>query len=74
MNFSEKGIVVKPFLPNDVNDITLLGLKYRDTILDFHISGTGTTIDHFSINGKKMNECFVAADSKGKFVVEIELH
>ena len=73
MNFTEKGITFKPFLLNEVNSMSLLGLKYRNSVLDINISGSGTRIKHFYINGKETNKIFLPKDSKGHINIEIIL-
>lgn len=73
MSFSEKGITLNPYLMEGINEISLLGLKYRNSIMDINISGSGNSIKRFFINGKETNEFFIGNDSKGKIVIEIEL-
>lgn len=73
LKFSESGITFMPFLPEGVDDISLLGLKYRNSTLDIHISGSGNSIEHFLVNGKETNNFFVSKDSIGKISIEIQL-
>ncbi len=73
MQFTEKGIYFSPFLSEEVNEVSLLGLEYRDALLDIHISGAGTVIKGFSINGKKTDEFFIDSKSTGKIKIDIEV-
>ncbi|QOD60738.1 hypothetical protein H9I45_15570 [Polaribacter haliotis] len=73
MDFSEKGITFSPFLPKEINDVEFLGLKYRNSIIDIHISGSGNKIEQFSVNGKKSDDFFLSKDLEGKITVEITL-
>ncbi|TAJ11439.1 hypothetical protein DMA11_16755 [Marinilabiliaceae bacterium JC017] len=73
MHFSDKGIAFKPFLPEGVHELSLKGLKYRDAILDITISGTGSVIESFAVNGKKTKDYFLPAKIDEKTVVEIKV-
>ena len=73
IHFSNKGITFKPFIPSQINDVSLLGLKYRNSVLDIHISGSGNSIEHFYINGTESNVFFLPKDSKGRINIDIKL-
>ena len=73
MKFSEQGVTFKPFVPDGINSMSLLGLRYRNSTLDIHITGTGTTIEHFFVNGLETGNFFIPADSNGKIAIEINL-
>ena len=74
MSFSEKGIIFKPYLMEGINEISLLGLKYRNSIMDINILGTGNSIKRFTINGIESSDFFISNDLNGKVVIEIELN
>jgi hypothetical protein len=74
LDFSVKGITFKPYLPDGINKITLVGLKYRRSILDIDIVGTGNNIEHFFINGKDQSKFFLPSDSQGKVNIKIMLN
>lgn len=73
MQFSVKGISFEPFLPDQINSISLLGLKYKNSMLDINISGPGNYIENFYINGKEYDDFFLPQDSEGKINIEIRL-
>jgi glycogen debranching enzyme len=73
MDFSEKGIRFKPFLPEGVEEVALLGLKYRDAMLDIHVSGTGNQIGRFLINGVPATDPFIKSNLNKHLKIEIEL-
>ena len=73
MDFSEKGILFKPYFTNGMNEISLLGLKYRNAILNVYISTSDSNADSFSINGKETTNFFLPKDSKGNINIEIKL-
>lgn len=73
MNFSEQGVTFTPFLPKGINSISLLGLSYKDMILDVNISGVGKRIKHFSVNDKTSDSHFISENIDGKVRVNIQL-
>lgn len=73
MNFSEAGIAFQPFLPDYIEEITLLNLKYRKAILDIYISGEGKEIISFKINDVKTSNFSLHANVAGKQKIEIEI-
>lgn len=74
MDFSETGIIFKPFLPDAVDNTSLLGLKYRDAMLNITISKSdASTTDQFYIDGKEATEFFLPKDAKGNIDIEIKI-
>lgn len=73
MQFSEAGISFQPFLPEGIEELSLLGINYRDVILDIHISGKGNSISQFSINGEPSDKFFIGTETSGKVVLEIKM-
>jgi hypothetical protein len=81
MVFEVNGIVFAPTKPmlwpygfDDMNQkISLTNVKYRNAILDIHVTGWGNKVASFKINGefKKLPE--LAATATGKQVIEIEV-
>jgi len=70
---SVDGVYFKPFLPYNVQHIELLGMKYKNAILDIDIAGEGTVIEHFSINGKEQKTFFLPGNSVGNIKIQIKL-
>lgn len=73
LNISNKGIAFNPFLTDEIENISLLGLKYRNSILNISISGSGDSIESFYINGKKTDNFYISSDSTGKISIKIKL-
>ncbi len=73
MNFSEKGIDFKPLIPRKYEDLRLIGIPYRNAILNLYVKGSGTKIKHFKVNHQEQ-EPFLPADSKGEIRIDIEVN
>lgn len=79
MVFETHGIVFAPTKPymsshdfEEMNDkISLLNVKYRQAVLDIHVTGFGNRVVSFSINGEKQAIPKMDATAKGKQVIEI---
>jgi len=72
MNFSEKGIDFKPVVPTRYENLRLIGIPYRKATLNLYVSGSGTSIKSFRLNGKNTKP-FVPAETEGVVKVEIEM-
>lgn len=65
MHYETDGIRFEPFVPKALGGVRRLdGVRYRDAVLDIEVSGYGSEIKEFYLNGKK-HEPFVAADIHG---------
>lgn len=73
MEFSEKGIHFKPYLPDSINEISLLGLNYRDLVIDLHITRSEIQKKSISINGEIVDQAFISSHSKGKILLEMTI-
>ncbi len=73
MQFSESGISFQPYLPQHINEVSLLGMKYKNMMVDIHISGNGSTIGEFTVNEKSSNAYVLNGNLTGKVVVDIRL-
>lgn len=74
MKFSEEGIKFNPFLPPTVNSTSLLGLEYRDAILNINISKLDSIeSDEMTINGETVEEFHLSKDIRGTVNLEIRL-
>jgi hypothetical protein len=69
-----EGIVFKPFVPDFINNVTLLGMQYRNSRLDLYISGSGSNIESFTINGVEKEEFILPHDTEGKIEIKIKLN
>ena len=74
MNFLPDGIEFAPKVPVCYSGKkTLKGFNYRNMTLDITISGTGLEIKKISLDGKSLEDNFIAASLTGDHKVEIEM-
>lgn len=73
MDISETGISFQPFLPPGVEDISILGLRYRDMIIDIHISKGNGGQELFTIDGRLDKNGILSSIGTGRKVIEIKL-
>ncbi len=74
MSFQSDGIVFHPCVPTFFSGIkTLSGLHYRDADVTVNITGTGTEIVRFAINGRESDQYILPSDIKGDVVVDITM-
>lgn len=72
MELESDGIVFAPVVPEAFGGRKrLYGMKYRGMELSVTVSGSGSRIKSFSINGEVRDRHFLPADMKGKVNVEI---
>ncbi len=72
MNFSTEGITFNPVGSSLAESAELKNLFYRDADITVKMSGSGTKIASFKINGKE-SAPFVSKDTSGKVLIEIEM-
>lgn len=70
MEFKPDGITFRPLMPEGYHTLKLSGLRYRDMVLDIHITGMGQRIKEFSVNGKH-GEASIGADTRGNVKINI---
>jgi len=63
---------VKPASPFD-DRISLHDVSYRKAVLTIHISGTGSVVDSFKINGAIQSDAFLPSNAVGAQLIEIAL-
>jgi hypothetical protein len=73
IGLNEKGIGFSPCIPTNLNEIRLTGMKYQDMLLNISITGNGTRIKSFKVNGLESEIPFISFDRKGLQSVEIVL-
>jgi hypothetical protein len=80
MVFEANGIVFAPSKPvlhtsyglEEMDQrISLLNVKYRQAVLDVHVSGYGNHVKSFSVNGQKQEISKLDATVKGRQIIEI---
>ena len=73
INFEKDGLAFRPFVPEALAGTrTLSGFRYRNATLNITVSGYGSIIRSFTLNGKK-HEPFIPADFKGTGDIVITL-
>ncbi len=74
MEFTPKGIKFNPFVPKFIKKgKKITGFKYRNSILDIAIEGTGENIKEMKIDGKVVENHFFDATLSGKHLIEIKM-
>lgn len=73
MEFNENGITFQPYLPENIHEIVIYNLKYRNANLDIKVTGKGKDIAGFKINGVENTNFVLKANAAGKQKIEIEL-
>ncbi|MDE6179397.1 MAG: hypothetical protein K2F86_09545 [Duncaniella sp.] len=72
LDFEKDGLAFRPFVPEALAATrTLDGFKYRGAMLDITVSGFGSEIKSFKVNGKEQAPFIPASKAKGKMRVEI---
>lgn len=71
IHYEADGIRFAPFVPKALADTrSLNGLRYRDATLNITVSGYGSQIKDFYLNGKRQTP-FIPADIKGENTIKI---
>jgi len=73
MEFSPAGIAFKPLVPENCSSVKLTGLRYRKMEIAISITGTGTTIKEFRINGEPRDRYELSSAGEGRVDVAIAL-
>ena len=73
MQFEDEGIRFTPYLPPKWGDCRLIGLTYRDALLDITVSGSGSKITRFMIDGHPRRSPYYKATLRGKHAIDIQL-
>jgi len=73
MQFSPEGITFKPLMPASSATLSIDNLVYRQMRLSLRVTGKGSGIRTFTVNGIRREQAFLEADLSGEQSVEIEL-
>jgi glycogen debranching enzyme len=73
MQFTSLGINFNPLLDKEYENLRLLGLNYREMVLDIYITGEGDSVESFSVNDKERQNAFLSCEDKGYKKIEIHL-
>jgi hypothetical protein len=69
MNFETNGITFAPYVKNTWGYVSLTNLTYRGMTLTINLTGTGSTISSFKLDGVTQGSPFVAATLTGSHIV-----
>ena len=71
-NFKESGLVIRPYLPSGMQQLSLKGIPYRKASLNIDIKGKGKTIKSFVLDGKVQKKDFIIdSDISGQHSIAI---
>lgn len=74
MQFLPSGIKFEPFVPGCLKGKkNISGFRYRNSVLDISISGTGNEIAKMTLDGKPCDDNFVSAHISGHHSIAIEM-
>ena len=76
LELQPRGIKFHPVKPSQggfANTISLTNLPYRKGTLTIHVSGSGSVVESFKLNGMEKQKAFVSSNIVGAHVVEIAL-
>lgn len=75
LDFQAKGLAFFPIVPEKLGGVKKLsGLKYRKAVLDITLSGFGTGIRSFKIDGAPSEKFYIPAEMEGAHTIEIEMN
>ncbi|MCP4454723.1 MAG: hypothetical protein GY809_24955, partial [Planctomycetes bacterium] len=73
MTFHPDGITFRPYLAAEWGACSLSGLRYRDMTLNIRLTGSGTSVSSFKINGSQSDNHFLNAGGTGEKSISITL-
>lgn len=72
IGFELDGLHIEPFVPEAFGQSrTLRGFRYRGATLDITVSGYGSRIKSFKVNGKEQRQHVIPPKAKGHMTVEV---
>jgi hypothetical protein len=72
MDFVEKGIAFAPVVPANLNKLTLANVKYRGAVLSLEVTGHGTKLAKFELDGQVTGP-FFDATLTGAHTIKIQM-
>lgn len=72
LHFSSRGIEVKPCLPENIHEMQITSILYRNAILNLTVKGSGTKIRRFTLNDVNTIP-FIPTDIHGEQTILIEM-
>jgi hypothetical protein len=72
MDFVENGISFAPVVPANLNKLTLTNVKYRNAVLAIEVTGHGTKLAKFALDGQATGP-FLDATLTGSHTIQIQM-
>jgi len=73
LRFEQNALVFQPQTAAPLTSVALRGLPYRKALLSIEITGPGTRIESFRVNGQSRTEAQIGAEEEGALEVIIQL-
>lgn len=74
MNLTSRGLEFNPVVPAELDgDKKLLGVRYRNAVLNVTVSGTGSRVGSFFVDGTAMPERTLSPSLEGVHEIRIEM-
>jgi hypothetical protein len=73
MDFQQTGITFAPVVPAQFHQLTLENVNYREAQLTIVVTGNGTKVEQFKVDGKTRRKPFLEASAGGAHRIEIVL-
>jgi len=73
MHFDEGGMVFAPVLPDEIHDVKLTGIRYRNAVIYVHVQGGGSRVARMTINGRASADHRLPANASGTQHVDITM-
>lgn len=72
INFADAGTIrFTPYLPKGMREFSLTNIKYRKAQLTVNLSGQGSSIKRFEVNGMTQKEPVISGELVGAVVVDV---
>ncbi len=73
MSFQEEGIRFAPVVPEPYDRLSLKDVHYRGAVLDIEVTGRGSRVERFQLDGERKDRPFLDGSLKGKHRIEIRM-
>jgi len=70
---NDTGLSFTPFLPENINYLSLESLPYRKAVVNIEIKGSGHQVKSFQVNGNPKKDFKIPSDAAGVMNVTIEM-
>ena len=73
LDFEDRSLSVTPTLPAGWGDVTLRGLRYRDSTLTITLHGAGRRIRSFTLDGRRVHGNTIPGSLTGRHTIDVTL-